>query len=100
MQNSARVIQQDLSHLGQGLEQGVIRVEQSIISPVEQVLSWKPVELFTYLAMVALFVYVVYILITVEKDRSTTNLLLLFIAINIIIQIQQNINVKATLPIF
>lgn len=97
MNQNVTNIQQDLSQFGKELKAGVVKVEQAVLTPVEKVLRYQPVALFLHLAMLALFVYILYLLVVNQKDRSVTNLLLLLIAVALAVQVQQSINIKADL---
>nr|QBK88207.1 MAG: hypothetical protein LCMAC202_05690 [Marseillevirus LCMAC202] len=61
---------------------------------VNKVLSWKPWEILTHLAVTALFLYVAYLLIVNPRERTLTNWLLLLIALAVAVQIHQNINIQ------
>jgi hypothetical protein len=87
----------DFQRYAQRLETGVIKVQKGLLNPIEKFLNWQPWELFTHLAMVALFAYVLYALVVSPKERTITNLLLLLIAVSLALQVQQNINIKANL---
>jgi len=72
----------------------LIGLGRDIKNPVEKVLSWRPFEMIAHLAMIALFVYVVVLLVKHPKDRTVSNLLLLLIVLALSVQIHQNINIK------
>ena len=61
---------------------------------VNTVLSWKPWEILTNLAIADLYLYVAYLLIVNPQERSLTNWLLLLIALAVAVQIHQNINIQ------
>ena len=71
--------------------------EETLLSPLDDFLSWKPWELFLRLVTIALFIYVVYQMIYDNGSRNMTNYLLLLIVLNSMVQIHQNINVQKTL---
>ncbi len=61
---------------------------------VSNVLSWKPWEILSHLAVAVLFIYVAYLLMVNPQERTLTNWLLLLIALAVAVQIHQNINIK------
>lgn len=90
-------IEHDLSQFGQELKADVLKVEKSVLNPVEKALRLRPTELFLHLAMLSLFAYILYLLLVNSKERTVTNLLLLLIAVALLVQVQQSVSIKAQL---
>ena len=86
-----------MNNLEQEIIADVQRAEQKTENVVEQLLNWEKWEVLTHLAVVILFIVVIYMLATSPDQRSLTNLLLLLIALGVAVQIHQNINIKRTM---
>ena len=69
-------------------------LEHRVENVVEKALGWRPLAVIGHVVFAALLAYVVYLMVVNRGDRSVTNLLLLALAVGVLVQIHQNINVQ------
>lgn len=66
-------------------------------SPFDKILHWRSWEVIIHVMFAILFIYIAYEFLRHSDNRTTTNVLLLLIALGIALQVHQNINLKAQL---
>lgn len=69
-------------------------LENRAENALENALSWRPLSTIGHVVVLLLLAYVVYLLVVNRGDRSVMNLLLLAVAVGVLVQIHQNINVQ------